>query len=147
MSVTRLCDMTRTWVWHDSVTWLVHECDMRVTRLSCRVTWEWHDVLNWLFSSRLMVWLMSESDMPHNRIVTKYRLMRSSRNIETPWPSHYDYSCCHLGHCSWAWRIRKWHDSWVRVTWLMSASDMTNMSHVTPHESCHVIHWWKISLL
>jgi len=75
---TCMCDVTRSWVWHDSfisATWLVRECDM--TR-----SWVWHDsfiCVTWLIACGLLrgfmggllvcvcvTWLVHKCDVAHS---------------------------------------------------------------------------------
>jgi len=85
-----MCDMTHSYVWHDSfrcVTWLIHMCDMthsHVTRLThmCDMThsYVWHDsfiCVTWLIRgcdityewvTSHMKWVMSQIWMTHARL-------------------------------------------------------------------------------
>jgi len=57
-----MCDMTHSYVWHDSficVTWLIHMCDMTHSHV-------WHD------SFTCVTWLIHICDMTHNLIACRF---------------------------------------------------------------------------
>jgi len=102
-SLSCVCDMNRSYVWHDSficVTWLIHICDM--TR-----SYVWHDsfmcALWYTASSLSCVCDMTRSCVWHDAFVCVTWLVHTCAMTRS-------YVC---------------HDSFICVTWLIHLCDMT----------------------
>jgi len=119
-----MCDMTHSYVWHDSfirVTWITHMCDMThkcdMTHLWCRLrrirppSYVWHDSLI------RVTWLTHKCDMTH-----LWCRLRGIRRCA--------FKCLVL---------HMWHDSFIRVTWLIHTCGMTH-SYVW-HDSFIRVTW------
>jgi len=119
-------DVTRVWVWHDSVTWLMCECDMTSScawRDSYDVTrvWVWHDSLTWL------IWLIYEwvwLDSQHDSCISVTWL----RDVTHTWAWHDSFmimACGSFVRVLWLLRgcpmtpLCTWRDSFMSVTWLI----------------------------
>jgi len=96
-----ICDMTHSYVWHDSficVTWLIHMCDMTYSYV-------WHD------SFICVTCHIHMCDMTHS-------YMWHDSFICVTWLIHM---------CDMTYSY-VWHDSFVYVTWLIHICDMTRMA-------------------
>jgi len=95
-----MCDMTPSYVWHDSficVTWLIHMCDMTPSYV-------WQDALIYV------TWLMHTCDMTQS-------CMWHDSFIHVTWHSHHSLS-----------RSLFLYHTWVHATWLIDIGDMTHAS-------------------
>jgi len=123
----RICDMTHSCVWHDSfvyVTWLIRICDMTHSFM-------WHDFLVYV------TWLPRKCDMTYlyvTRLIFFLRLgsFRIHKSGLPTWPST---PTCHDSFVYGTWLIRI-------VTWLISirirVCDMTYLLW------CHIYATWLI---
>jgi len=103
--LVHMCDMTRSYVWHDSficVTWLIRMCDMTHSYI-------WHDSIicaTWLSH----VCDMTQSHVCHDSCIC-YMWHIHKRQ------SHSDTFIC-VSTCVSFTYICVWHDSSMPVTWL-----------------------------
>jgi len=121
-----MCDMTLSYVWHDSficVTWLFHMCDMTLSYV-------WHD------SFICVTWLFHMCDMTHlpESLMRDLRLVLCGIIHSHVW--HVSFPCV-------TWLIPMcdmtlsyvWHDSFIYVKWLIHMCDVLH-SYVW-HHSAH----------
>jgi len=105
--VCDVCDMTRSYVWLETVDWMVHDSFVCVTWLirMCDMThwYVWHD------SFTCVTWLVHMWDMTHLYV------WHDSFTCVT-WLIHM----CDMTHSY------VWHDSFMFVTWLIHVCDMTH---------------------
>ena len=122
-----MCDMTHSYVWHDSficVTWLIHMCDMAIS----------------------YVWRVTRPILPLTRLIYLCDV-RSGVIICGTWLFHM----CDMTHSY------VWHDSFVCVTRLTHTCDMTHsyawpdeltcvtwLIHITDTYTC-TGHWMRSS--
>jgi len=121
-----MCDMTHSYVWHDSficVTWLIHMCDMTHSSV-------WHD------SFICVTWL---------------HLLLSRRTWPATWLIHMcDITHAYVWHHSFicvTWLIRMcgmthlyvWQNACICVTWLIHMCDMTHSN--AWHDSFISVTW------
>jgi len=115
-----MCDITPTYVWHDSyisVTWLIHRCDTTCSYV-CGMTHTcvWHD------SCIHVTYLLHMCDMTHTHV------WHDSYTCVT-WLIHmYDMTFTYV-----------WRDSYMCVTWLIHMCDM-NHTYVW-HDFCICVTW------
>jgi len=135
-SEVRVCDMTHSYMWHDSficVTWLIHMCDMTHSYV-------WHDsfiCVTWLIHAWKASFVCDMRHVTHLSCVTCPIPMWH----DSLWHSVWHDSCdLHMWHDSFNMTHHKWHDSfnmwhdssyvtWLIVTfcvtWLMRPSYVT----------------------
>ena len=152
-----MCDMTYSYVWHDSiicVTWLTHVCDMTHSCVQIYISWTtkeqpvllkcWHVIVQhdslicvtWL----IHIWDLTHSCVWHDSLmcvasffINHQTAIRFSRQLT----SHM----CDMNH------VRVWHDSPTCVTWLTHMCDMTHpyVWHMTHsyvwHDSLMHVTW------
>jgi len=106
-----MCDMTHSYVWHDSFicgTWLFHMWDMTHSYV-------WHD------SFICVTWRIHMCDMTHSYVwqdsfaCVTHSCAWHDTLICVTWPIHM----CDMTHSY------VWHDSFIRATWLIRMCDMT----------------------
>ena len=118
-----MCDMTHSYVWHDSficVTWLIHMCDMTHSYV-------WHNS----FICCDTLWYASAAALLMSHIIT-HATYECTTHI-----SHYMYD---LYAAVEACRTVRWAE-WHIQTWVVVMSHIW-MSHVTfMNESCHTCEW------
>ena len=148
-----LCDMTCSYVWHDSfirVAWLIHMCDVAHSYV-------WYD------SFICVTWLIQMCDMNYSNVghdsfmcdITHTYVWRDS--FQCVDMTHSNVSC----HMLWIacsrkrrtavlpsnWRIQMfdmthsnvWHDSFKCATWLIHMCDMTHSNLRHDSFECHVV--------
>jgi len=148
------CDMTRSYVWHDSfisVTWLFHRCDMTHSVIAlaiwnaygadftCDMTrsYVWHD------SFIRVTWLVHTCGMTHSVI---------SLAMKCVWSWLYDSFCTFISsirifECIWSWLLKRctyvWHDAFLCVTWLIPMCGMTHSTNSSAIYNEYEADFWK----
>jgi len=133
------CDMTRSYVWHDTficVTWLIYMCDMTHSYV-------WHD------SFICVTWLVRMCDMTHSCvwhdsfICVTWLILTCDMTRSYVW--HDSFICvtwliymCHMTH------LYVWHDSFICVTWLIYMCDMI---HIHMCDMFYMICWHMLKNL
>jgi len=147
--LNHMCDMTRSYVRHDSficATWLVHMCFIMNSRAICLVHMcdmtrlrAWHDSFicaTTHFISQLLIvrycniWRCHtyEGVMSH---IWMSHVIQGVRVQERP--ASHEHTLCDMAHS------HVWHDSFTRTTWLVHVCDMSH-SYVW-HDSCMWVTW------
>jgi len=131
-----MCDMTHSYVWHDSficVTWLIHMCDMTHSYVShdsfIRVTCLIHMCDMTYTSSICETWLISENliIIVNGAIRVIYKLIYMWHE---PRPTHMRKRKRFRAH------PYAWYDAYSVNEWVMSHVWMSHVTHM--NESCHV---------
>jgi len=139
-----MCDMTHSYVWHDSficVTWLNHMCDIHM----CDTThsYVWHD-------SFICAWLIHMCDMTRSRVRHSYVWHDSF--ICVTWLIHMcDMTHSHVWHDSLIWHEHTsphWADHqlcdttpFIGVTWLNLMCDMTQTGTTIIEYTTNCVTW------
>ena len=111
LNVAFACDMTSSYVWHDSfirVTWLIHVCYMTHSYV-------WHDSFIWHASFICVTWLIHKCDKPHSYLWHESIIHMTWLNRMCPVDSTCNTVCYILLTCN-------------RVCWRATAA--------RPYESC-----------
>ena len=130
-----MCDMTYRYVWHGTLTWLLHGCICHIHM------WMWHVDVAYPDESSLMCdWVMSTFTSGHDSIKDETWLIfvcvRLGSCLCVSWFLHtctmthpcrwhdlcirVPYDRCHMNHRS------TWHDSFICETWRVHTCDMTH---------------------
>jgi len=145
-----MCDMTHSYVWHDSflcVTWRIHMCGMTHSYV-------WYD------SFICVIWIMHMCDMMHScvwhdsLICVTWLIRICDMTHSYAW--HDSFICViRLIHMCDFTHFYVWHDSCICVTWLIYKCDMSHwfvwhdsyaahnyrVAMVMSHISCHTYEW------
>jgi len=116
-----MCDMTHSYVWHDSficLTWLIHMCDMTHSYV-------WHD-------SFVCVTCIHTCDMTHSYawrafICVTWLIHTCDMSHSYVW--HDSFVCVTCFHMCDMTHSYMWHVSFVYVTWLIRMRDILSYVH------------------
>jgi len=136
--LNRMCDMAHLYVWHDSficVTWLIHMCDYDLA-LAAHMLWD--ICVTWLIHPHIwhdahILWDMTVSRhlvLCRTHPVTHDSFIRVTCLIHV-WHDSCVYVCDYyfVSTVRILWGVTHsymWHDSSIRVTWLIHTCDMTH---------------------
>jgi len=152
-SLTRLlCDMTHSYVWHDSficVTWLIHTCNMTPSYV-------WHDSFSASLGQSLTRPFHARLTFsgPHapaaagvlydmNHSCMTWLVHMSTTNSCVTWLIHvwHDSLKCDMTHSCVTWLIRVWNDSFYdSFMYNMTRSCVNRLTHVW-HDSFMCVPW------